>query len=273
MKKSKKQYSICIATYFDKNFKEVGDLSLKGMRKYAKKYRFDLVVDNQIKSRRPPAWNKILLVQKLLSSKKNYDFVLWIDPDTLFFRLDKDIREEIQEGKDFYLVKSNSTGQELPLTGVFLIRNSDWSKEFLKNVWALKKYTYHNWWENAAVDELIGYKDVINYNPLKLFVTGILSKLKCKKLATNLANKIKTTFNLLKNKNTLLQKKQIIKNKKFFSHKDHEKVKWLGLEWDSLINAEEARNPIIMHYPAMSIKERFKKMSSDLMKLREVYSR
>ena len=128
-----------MTTHFDKNFEKIGKLSLKRMKEYADKYGFDIKLYNNIKSSRPPAWNKILIVQRLLKDPKKYDFIYWIDSDTLFFRFDEDIRQEIEEDKDFYLVKTDYLGFDIPLTGAFLIRNSEWSRRLLKDVWNLKK--------------------------------------------------------------------------------------------------------------------------------------
>lgn len=261
-----KKYSVCITTHFDKNFEKIGNLSVIGMKKYAKKYGFDFKIYNEIKSNRPPAWNKILIAQKLLEDKKKYDFVYWIDSDTLFFRFDEDIRKEIEPDKDFYLVKTDYLGFDIPLTGAFLIRNSEWSKKFLKDVWNLKKYLHHNWWENAAVDELLGFKEIIDYHPFKLFVSGILYRLKCKNLATKLLSKIKSFFKK-ETSSKLKGHENFVPDKKYKSNL--EKVKWLDLKWDSLIKLDEHPNPIIQHYPAMSSEERLEKMIRDFEKVKD----
>jgi len=261
MKKiSYKKYSVCMTTHFDKNFEKIGNLSLIGMKKYAKKYGFDFKIYNDIKSNRPPAWNKILITQRLLNDPKKYDFVYWIDSDTLFFRFDEDIRQEIKPGKDFYLVKTDYLGFDIPLTGAFLIRNSEWSRNFLKDIWNLKKYTYHNLWENAAVDELLGFKEIINYHPLKLFISGILYQLNCKAFVTKILSKIRSFFKI-SNSSKLKKQEKFVPDKKY--KYNLKKVKWLDLKWDSLIKLDEHPNPIIQHYPAMSFEERLEKMTKD----------
>src|SRR3989344_1012987 len=96
---------VCMTTYFDRNFSSMGRLCLKSVKKYAKKYGFDVKLYNKISSKRPPAWNKILVIQKLLKDPKKYDFILCVDADAIFVRFDEDIRKEIKPDKDFYLVK------------------------------------------------------------------------------------------------------------------------------------------------------------------------
>jgi len=153
MKRKSKEYSICLTTYFDQGFSELGNLCLKSMEKYAKKFNMDVKLMNDIKSDRPVAWNKILIVKKLLET---YDFVFWVDSDALFVNFNEDIRNEIEEGKDLYLVKHFIKGRFVPNSGSFLIRKSEWSNNFLYAIWSREKYVYHNYWENAAVIELLG---------------------------------------------------------------------------------------------------------------------
>ena len=270
--KDNEKFKICLTTYFDKNFEKIGNLCLKGMRKYAKKYGYDLRLFKEISSDRPPAWNKILITHLLFNDPKNYDFVFWIDSDTLFWRFDEDIAGEIEDDKDFYLCRSNFSGKYLPLTGAYLIRNSKWAKNFLQDVWNLKKYTYHNWWENAAVDELLGYKNLIDYHPVKLFFVGILYKFNLKHIATKFL--INTGFHKFfckifqkKVNNSINEKEEEVKST---GNENLKKTKWLDLKWDSLIELDEAPDPIIMHYPAMSFEERLKKMTKDFKKIKNI---
>jgi hypothetical protein len=248
--------SICLTTYFDENYAEMGSICLKSMERYAKKFNIKIELMNNFKSDRPPAWNKIKIVRKLLNK---YDFVLWIDSDALFVRFDEDIRREIESGKDFYLVKHHLKSREAPNTGLFLIRNTAWSRSFLDKVWNSEKYIYHNFWENAAVIDLLGYNDALIYNKYKLAATKLLYKLGIKRLVTKILAKLKVNkiiFNIFDRptKHSLEKKDygEILK-----------KVKWLNLKWNSLPKVCESRNSIINHYPAMPYKERLERMIVD----------
>ena len=116
-----KEISVCITTYFDKNFEKIGNICLKTINAYAERHGFDVKLYNNIKSNRPPAWNKILLIQKLFQDKRKYDFIFWIDSDALILNFDEDIRDEIEFMKDLYLVKHFIKDREVPNTGSFLI--------------------------------------------------------------------------------------------------------------------------------------------------------
>ncbi len=256
--------NICLTTYFDKDFEEMGNLCLKSMKKYAKKFNLNIKLMNQIKSNRPAPWNKILIVKELL---KSYEYVFWLDADAIFVRFDKDIRDEIEDGKDFYLAKVKIRGEEIPNSGVFLIKNTEWSKKFLQDVWNKKEYIYHNYWENAGVIDVLGYKDVIVYNKYKLLISEILYKLKLKRFVTKILSlmKINEYVSNLFNKQTKTNENNTKKTENIKKHRDlFKEIKWLDLKWNNLPNLQESKNSIINHYPAMPYKERLKNMRDDL---------
>lgn len=264
MKKlTSKKYRICLSTYFDKNFEEMGKLCLKSMQVYAKKFDMDIKLFNNLKTSRPAPWNKIIIVQKLL---KDYDFVFWIDSDAVFVNFKEDIRKEIENGKDFYLVKHHLKGRDVPNTGSFLLRNSDWSKKFLSSVWNKKEYIYHHYWENAAVMDYIGYEDVIVYNKYKLMIEGILYKLKIKKFTTKFLNYLGINAILFKLFNKPTKKTEERHAEK--ARKVYKEIKWLDLKWNSIPGVAESKNPVIHHYPSTPYDYRIKQMTLDLQKIK-----
>ncbi len=151
---------ICITTYFNKTFSEMGEICLKSINKYATLNGLDLKVYNDIFTDRPAPWYKILLIQKILS--ENYGYVFWVDADALFVNYESNIKDEIEKGRELYLIKHNINGEEIPNTGVFLLKNSRWAKKLLKSIWDMEKYIYHKWWENAALMDLLGYNNLLN---------------------------------------------------------------------------------------------------------------
>jgi len=148
------KYKICLTTYFDKRFEKLGKICLKSLKKYAEKHSYDVKLHNETSSVRPPSWNKILVIKKLF--QEGYDFVFWVDADALFVRFDEDIADEIEEDKDFYLVKLKKN-KELPNLGVYLIRNSSWSNEILDKKWAMEEYANRLWTDQAAFLDLFWF--------------------------------------------------------------------------------------------------------------------
>jgi len=174
---------VCLITYFNKNFSSIGKISARTIKEYAERYGFEHKIFQNVKISRPPAWTKIFLINNLLKSDK-YDFIIWVDADALFVDFTKNILSEIKINKHLYLVKHKINGKEVPNTGFFIVRNSQWSKDFFNYVWRMKKYAYNNIWENAAVADLLGYKDIITINKKKEFIEMLSYKLKIRFLFT-----------------------------------------------------------------------------------------
>src|SRR5215211_7403610 len=126
---------------------------------YAALHGYDLRLSTQLLDQgRPPAWSKIALVRQLL---EDYEEVLWVDADAIFLDISKDIAELMRPDKDLYLVEhlyaENETWRSAN-SGVFLVRSTDWARDFLERVWASEQFIDHAWWENAAVLDLLGYE-------------------------------------------------------------------------------------------------------------------
>jgi len=258
--RTKKYSSICITTYYDKTFEKLGNIALKSMEKYGKKFKIDVIRYERKLSNRPPAWNKILVVKELL---KKYDFVIWMDSDAVFVRFDVDIRKEIKKGKDFYISLIEFNGKVVPNSGFFITRRSKWSIDFLNRVWNKKEYIYHNYWENAAIIDLLGYESVLSRNKYKVLINNFLHKTGTKVFFVNFLNALRLSRFIYKLLDGFEAKQKETVSKSKHSMK---KVKWLNRKWNSLPGKAKVPNAIVNHYPARSYEERLKKMSEDLEK-------
>ena len=125
---------------------------------YARRWGWDLVLSTEhLNHGRPAPWAKVSLVRELLDV---YEWVLWIDADACFVRLDADIAAEQEPSKDLYLVEHH--WGELPRqstanSGVFMLRSGPWARDLLAAMWARERLIEHPWWENAALLDLLGY--------------------------------------------------------------------------------------------------------------------
>ena len=130
--------------------------SALSFERYARRWDWDLVLSTEdLADGRPAPWGKIPLLRELLDE---YDWLLWLDADVVIVDLEADVRQEIREGKDLHLVEHRLDRQYSANSGVMLIRSGDWARSFLDEAWALREYTDHQWWENAAVMKLLGYE-------------------------------------------------------------------------------------------------------------------
>jgi len=121
-------------------------IAFPNFRNYAKKHGYRFVDSSSlIDTSRPPAWSKILAVQALLSDPHHpCEWVWWLDADIVI--MNSNIRLESLLPR----VTSNDSPIDLIATfdrkftvnsGSWLLRNSDWSKQFLHHWY----YGYKNW--------------------------------------------------------------------------------------------------------------------------------
>jgi hypothetical protein len=99
---------------------------------------------------------------------EDFDFLLWLDVDTLIIRDDIDIRSVIEPGVDLYL---SWHGPETAArcwpnfsphfnTGVMLIRNGSWSSDFFSRVWEVGQIDSAPWRDQSTIIRLLGYDNV-----------------------------------------------------------------------------------------------------------------
>ena len=159
----------------------LGELSLDNHRAYCAKHGYDFIGDALIDRSRPSCWSKLLAVYSALQT---HDWVLWADSDTLIF--DMDVRLEdlcdpgyhliVQEQDHWWKLIGLENGSErFPInSGVFLIKASNWSSDFLAQAYAESRFITHNLvWDgvgeqeamNAVIRAHPGYRERIQYIP------------------------------------------------------------------------------------------------------------
>lgn len=143
---------ICITTLTDsksksrlqrfirwRNFDGIIDLTWANKQKYAEKHDYFLYDGSGlINTSRPPAWTKVIAMQHMLEDER-CDWVMWMDADTVI--MNSDIRMEsffpMDPTKDMIVGSDNGWGWN---SGVFVFRNTAWSKQFLDDWWNMKSF-------------------------------------------------------------------------------------------------------------------------------------
>lgn len=252
---------ICITTYFDRRFAAVGSLCLTSLEHYADRHGYRVLLHNDATSGRPPAWNKILVLKRVLDDE-SCDFVLWVDADAVFARYDVDIAREIQVGRDLYLVKHDFGGREKPNTGLMLLRNSSWARSFLGRTWDMTEYIYHPWWENAAVMDLLGYGAEIDRSATRKLLVRALHGTGTHDVAVRLRRRLRSLLGSrqLANRSRVLQDTNLAN----IARRHEERVKWLDVAWNVFAETRPHDRAIVHHYPARSLAVRQARMRADL---------
>ena len=150
-KSEKKKSRFAILTLCDANAGYICTASVANKRRYAALHGYDLLVSTQVADpSRPAAWSKILEVRKHLPS---YDWLLFIDVDTLV--MNPNVRlEDIADDTVDQVIAADHNGIN---SGVWLVRNSEWTMWFLDELWAqehLVKGSYLFHYEQRAFHHL-----------------------------------------------------------------------------------------------------------------------
>jgi hypothetical protein len=139
------------------SFTALLEVSAPALERYARRHRWDLVVSREdLAAGRPAPWGKLPLVRSLLV---DYDVVAWLDADAIIVDPDSDLADELEPDKDLYLVEhwGGDPYEQRANSGVFMVRAGEWASRLLDDVWRREDLSHHQWWENAALMELLGY--------------------------------------------------------------------------------------------------------------------
>ena len=104
------------------------ELSIENKRQHASQRGFDLVVAQNLAHGRTARWDKVMLLRRMLAT---YEWVHWVDLDTLFMNMKRDPFAFLDPQYDVHVAK-DANGLN---TGSFYVKASAWSRDFLRKVW------------------------------------------------------------------------------------------------------------------------------------------
>lgn len=134
-------------------YEVLGPLAIENRRRYCERHGYDFISDVAIARDRPACWAKI---PALLDALATHEWVLWADSDTLIFEADlpfddfcdPDYDMIVQSHAEFFRfigVPLEAGLARMPInTGVFLMRRSDWSLDFLRRAYLQTDYVCHD---------------------------------------------------------------------------------------------------------------------------------
>lgn len=155
---------IAIISLYDDGYKKIGRYSDLNKQQYAKKHGYDIVLyHKKIDESRHGAWNKILAVEKHLN---DYDWVFWSDADSLIMNKKIKLESIIDNNYDFIISKEDTKPKILKVgemsinckrvnTGSFLVKNTEWSKQFLKLIYNNPRWKEFKYWEQDSLEHLM----------------------------------------------------------------------------------------------------------------------
>lgn len=195
---------ICIVSSYTDNISGIADITRPNKENYCKRQGYDLLINKGRLSLRHPGWDKIKLILSQMDTN-NCDYFVWIDNDAYItnenLRFDficnnyfsKNFiicseqgfdKEQLDETINF----NNLQNLRLINTGVFIIKNNEWSRKFLEEIWNTKSntnkgidnshaeirtnsFTYDSWpFEQGPLHIVLSQQSVEDYKILKNYV-------------------------------------------------------------------------------------------------------
>jgi len=155
--------NVCILMFYDDPIKQYAEINYNINKLYCEKNNLKLLVSNKrLYENRHPAWEKLTLI---LQHINHYDYIIWIDADAFLYIDADNIVNIIEKNKEANFIFSNDKNENIVNTGIFIVKNSEYSINFLKK-WTYDPVLYKNnpypkWWENGVLINMIN-KNILN---------------------------------------------------------------------------------------------------------------
>jgi hypothetical protein len=127
---------------------DVREVSFPNKAAYAARWNYRCVLATSSEVSRPASWSKILL---LLDNLGRSEWLWWSDADSVVTCSAVVLSSLVVAGSDLIL-SSDRNGLNC---GSMVVRSSSAAECFLKAVWQQTQFTYHCWWEQAAIRFLL----------------------------------------------------------------------------------------------------------------------
>jgi hypothetical protein len=152
---------ICVIMFYTENIKDYANINYKINKMYCEKYNIDIILSHDLfYTQRTVHWERLPLLLKYI---KNYDYIIWIDADAFFYIDSLNIIDIINKNLNIDFIFSNDAGNLNINTGFFIIKNSEYSINFLIK-WAFDNELYKNnsapfFWDQGVLIDM--YKNNI----------------------------------------------------------------------------------------------------------------
>lgn len=147
-----------ISLHVGEEFREITQYSLVSKIEYCLRHHYDLICDESAwDTSRPAAWSKIKILQKYLA---DYDWVVWVDADTLIMNPAITLEELMQSHNPHNVDMLVGHDSMRINTGVWFLYNTSWSHTFLQHVWEQEQFIDSGYWEQEAFIFLLDNNDM-----------------------------------------------------------------------------------------------------------------
>lgn len=130
-------------------YRDSVSLGIKNKEEYCARHGYDFICgDKTLDASRGITWSKILLIQEVMKNK-DVKWIFWSDADALIMNTGLLIEDLIDENYNL-IINFDHNGYN---SGHFLIRNCEWSRRFLEEVYTHDEFVNDNdgEWEQGAM--------------------------------------------------------------------------------------------------------------------------
>jgi hypothetical protein len=137
---------VALVTLFDKGYSHLAEHSESNFKNYCDKHNIDFICyDDVIDKTRPPHWSKI---DAVLMNIEKYDWVWWLDIDSLIMDSEFDVRNILDKNYDMIFTRSEDyamKGENYVINGSYVSNGSSFYKnsplaiQFLKDCKELER--------------------------------------------------------------------------------------------------------------------------------------
>jgi hypothetical protein len=149
--------------FYDDKIKNYGEINYEINKKYCDKYNFKIISSNEKKyNDRHCAWERLPL---LLEHISNFDYLIWIDADAFFHYEATNIMDIINDNITVDFIFSNDIENTNINTGIIIVKNSQYSIDFLTK-WAYDEKLFENnsypcWWDQGVLIDMFN-QNILN---------------------------------------------------------------------------------------------------------------
>lgn len=154
---------LCI--FFDDNIADYSENCLKINQIYCDKHNIEIILSKTHKKPdRKPHWERIYL---LLDHLSKFDYLIWIDSDAFFYEDSKHISTVIESNPDVPFIFSNDQGNQHINTGFFIVKNTQYSFDFLEK-WGYDEEIYNHSLKLNYLHDQDGLVFMVKHNMLDI---------------------------------------------------------------------------------------------------------
>ena len=164
---------IAIAQLYTKNLDDWAYIAVENKKRYARLNNYDLVSKRGLyktKPKRHPSWHSLSLILEILETS-NIDWVFWSDVDALIMDYTVKLESFMKPNCDI-IIPSQGQGEYCGIKtnnclccGHYFIKNTQWSKDFLRHLWKWPKdeydrYRNYGYWEQCGMNYMFNENEM-----------------------------------------------------------------------------------------------------------------